>query len=490
MERLGNITVGEKVTPLTPPRTHGVVLAYGLLLLICLNFLQNSGHDWQRVTELAFLFLAGCVMAYRPFASTLRDHVGSGIAHCLLIFYALGVLSSVLAFSPRYALYETASLMLLILTALVIADGLAHERSSLMRMLQGFGIGAALYATKIVSVYVSVWLLDATPSPLDFTPGFSNIRHFNHVETIGLPLLTLLYVLTPATSRLRPLYMATAAVWWTVLFVTGARGTEVSLFTAALVALLVRRRAAWPFLRAMIVTCVIGAILYELSFVVLPNLMGRLPFGDASVVARTMADPTSGRTRLWQCALDLIADHPLLGVGPLHFAHYGAVVDIGAHPHDWMLQIASEWGIPAFMALFVALVFAFRGLWRAGARVAADDAVNQNMLSAWVLIGAALLVDASVSGSIVMPQSQLMIVLYIACASAWAWSFVARRASPKQETAGSLARLATIAAAFAVAYAVAPQFIDKAIEAPPTAADVAANGTGTWWPRLWRGGYF
>jgi O-antigen ligase len=485
MERLSEISVATRANVLAPQRAHGLLYACALMLAICVSFMQTGGHDRQRVIELLMLFVGGCVLVYRPPALWART--GTAVNRALVAFFALGILSSALAFSPRHAFFEVASLFLLLLSGLAGADHMARERDSLIRILQAFGAIAALYALKIFSIYVSVWLLGATPDTDDFTPGFSNIRHFNHAETIGIPLLVLLYVVTPAASRLRPLCLVTLAIWWSVLFVTGGRGTEVGLIAAGLLTFVVRRRLARPFLRAMILSCVIGIIVYELAFVVGPVMMGRAPFGDAgAVLARTMSDPSSGRTLLWKHSFGLIVAHPWLGVGPLHFAHEHAGA---AHPHDWMLQIGAEWGLPALLAFCAALFYAFRGLWRTRVQLEASDTVNQNMLSAWILIGAALLVDASVSGSIVMPQSQLMIVLYIACATAWTWSLNAQAELPTTDTTRFVARVVAIAATFTLAYAVAPQFIDKASDAQPTAAELAANGTTTWWPRLWRAGY-
>lgn len=465
---------------------QGVQYGFGFVLALCLNFMQTGGHDRQRVIELVTLLFGGILLAYRPPA--LWDRVGRSATRALITFVVLGGVSSAFAFSPRSASFEVASFSLLLLCGLAIAESLTRDKDAVVRVLLAFGAVAALYALKIFCIYVSVWLLPAAPDPDDFTPGFSNIRHFNHVQTIGLPMLVLLYLRTPASSRLRHLWMATATIWWSVLFVTGGRGTGVGLIAAGVIIAILRRRAAWVFLRAMIFSLLIGAVVYELAFVIAPVIAGRAPFGDASaVLARTMANPSSGRTILWKRALELIAAHPWLGVGPLHFAHERAGA---AHPHDWVLQIAAEWGIPALLAFCLALAFALRGLWRARMHITATDTVNQNMLSAWGLIAVALLIDAGVSGSIVMPQSQLMIVFYIACAAGWTWSF---NHGARTETDGSMRtvnRVVAIAVAGTLAYAVTPKFIDKATDAQPTAQEVAVNGTTTWWPRLWRAGYF
>jgi hypothetical protein len=156
-----------------------------------------------------------------------------------------------------------------------------------------------------------------------------------------------------------------------------------------------------------------------------------------------------------------------------------------------MLQIAVEWGLPALIALCAAIGFAARALWRAGLSVGANDKANQDMFSAWLFIGAAVLADGLVSGNIVMPQSQLMIVLYLACAIGWT-SAVARAREPVAGAPrGHLARLVAISAAVTLAWAVAPQFVDKATAdmRHPAQASLIELLTYTW-PRLWRDGYF
>lgn len=462
---------------------------YVLLAVIFLNFVKASGHDQQRALELVFLGLTGFVLAWRPAPV---QPLGREILLPLGAFFALGIVSSAFAFAPRYAFYETSSLMLLLLVAVAAGRTMAHDHSTIKRVLQLVGVVAALYTLKIVVVYVAVWLLNAVPESGDFTPGFSNIRHFNHAETVGLPLLALLYALSPKRSRLRALALIPAAVWWAVLLATGGRGTAVGLIAGVIVVLALRRRAALPMLRALLLACVAGVAVYAVFFVLLPTMAGRLPFGEAgSLVQRTVADPASGRTLLWKCAIELIAAHPWLGVGPLHFAHYGAKLNIGAHPHDWVLQIAVEWGLPALIALCAAIGFAARALWRAGLSVGADDKANQDMFSAWLFIGAAVLADGLVSGNIVMPQSQLMIVLYLACAIGWT-SAVARAREPVPGAPrGHLVRLVAISAAVTLAWAVAPQFVDKATAdmRHPAKASLIELLTYTW-PRLWRDGYF
>jgi O-antigen ligase len=462
------------------------MLAYALLSVVFLNFVFSGGHDDQRVMQIVLLWVGGCMLAYRRGTATHVSLLGPGIVWPLTGFFALGMLSSTLALSARHGWYETSSLLLLLLVALEIARDIARRPASLTEMLKVFGVIAAVYAFKIIAVYVSVWLVNARPETIDFTPGFSNIRHLNHVQTVALPLLALLHVLASGRPRWRTLAIGAAAIWWTVLIVTGGRGTMLGLFAGSCVVMALRRRAALRLLRSMATAALMGALVYLVFFWLLPRAMGLPPFGEATdVVGRTLEDPINGRHRLWACALDLIRWHPWLGVGPLHFAHYAQFLGDAAHPHNWMLQIGSEWGVPALTMLCIALVLAARGLILAGSRLQADDIGNQAQLATWILTGTAILVDGMVSGNIVMPQSQLTIALYLGCAVGWTLSFSRQPVnSPGTTVVSNIVRIVALVAAVVLACSVGQEFIDRATTGM-VSASFPAGHYGRWWTRLW-----
>ena len=71
---------------------------------------------------------------------------------------------------------------------------------------------------------------------------------------------------------------------------------------------------------------------------------------SGSLVASTiMRFDSSFRIDLWIQAWEIIKGHPWLGVGPLHYANFPNA--IASSPHNFFLQIASEWGGPAFLLL-------------------------------------------------------------------------------------------------------------------------------------------
>jgi len=87
-----------------------------------------------------------------------------------------------------------------------------------------------------------------------------------------------------------------------------------------------------------------------------------------------------------------------------------------AHPHNSILQWASEWGVPATLLMVCSLVCALAG-WMRRRRTelsqGSPDAVTIVALTT-ALIGAAL--HSLVSGVLVMPLSQLMLVATAGCA--------------------------------------------------------------------------
>jgi O-antigen ligase len=189
-------------------------------------------------------------------------------------------------------------------------------------------------------------------------------------------------------------------------------------------------------------------------------------------------------------ALQLIAAHPWLGVGPQHFAHEGHKLYIGAHPHDWLLQIAVEWGVPALLCLLGAVALGVRGLVRSGKRIAGDDLPRQQILVALLAACTAIFVDGLFSGVLVMPQSQLAIALVIGCAVGWTRSLDTGAAAPKSAPVQRYVAAALAAVALCgLVWSVGPGFMQHVRGEALTPVERAINDKGNW-PRLWEAGYF
>ncbi|WP_332879046.1 O-antigen ligase family protein [Massilia sp. S19_KUP03_FR1] len=480
------------------PRSHlafpgdGSFITLTVLCALAANFLIAYGHDQQRCIEIVAL----CVIAMIALVRIARGKMPAvpiSVGIPLLAFVALGLASVATALSLRHAVNEWSTLLLLLLLVFAIADELAGNSKRLHGVLRWIGITCALYSLLVMVVYLMALASGFQPDGFVLSVGFSNYRFLNHTQTALMPLIILLCVTVPMTDRWRKAWFVLAAFWWAILFVTEARASVLALAVGCAIAFGLRRAHARPVLAMMTKTALAGIVLYAVIFLLLPLLFGLQPVGSLSnVVARTVANPASDRLLLWKLALDLIAAHPWLGVGPQHFAHEGAKLYAGAHPHNWILQIAAEWGIPALLCALGTIAFAARTLLRTGARVADSDLVNQSTFACLLVTCTAIFADGLLSGVIVMPQSQLAIVLVLGFACAWVRLQIGgvERVAP---VPSSLARAIFIALLVAGCYGLLwsawPDIPARARGDTLTPAELAVN-PATQWSRMWLAGFF
>jgi O-antigen ligase len=472
------------------PRWKRIVPAaypFALIAVLCTNFLSRNGHDEQRIHEIAFLLAAGLVLVFARTTALTAFFDASRGGRALALFFACGAISATMAHTPAYAGVEVALFVLLLAVALAIADQVQRRGIPLIRTaLQAIACVAVLHAVRIVVNYCASFALGTQLEPIDFAPGFTNYRFFNHTQTVLLPLLVLLYCITLHTSRLRHLWLALVSLWWFCIFATTGRGSLIGLAAGAVFAAVVLRRAAAAYLKAFVVTFACGIAMYVLFLVIIPVLAGHASFGAIEyAIERSKNDPASARFYIWGNALDLVRQHPWFGVGPMHFAHDAARFAMGAHPHDWVAQIGAEWGLPALLLLGFALLAGLRALVHTRARMSSIEN-GDVVLPALLTSGAAVLVDGLVSGLIVMPQSQLAIAMYLGLAIAW----VRMNAPAPPRVAGVAMRCANALVLLAALSCLAGGvYADVALVTKDGTPNAAMN-PGLRWPRLWERGFF
>lgn len=470
----------------------GPACTLALVTALLLNFLLVDGHDLQRCVELVLLLVcvARIVSSGQLFQAPAT--MPWTIRVSLPAFFLLGLVSALAAWSPRHALYEWSSILLLALLAHVVHVELARSGGgAIERVLQWVCLACLLYSLRVLLMYAAALANGHQIGIHGLAIGFSNVRFLNHTQTALLPLIILSYRRAPAGSALRRTWFVLAAFWWSLLYVGEARASLLALAAGGMTVLVLRGRHAHGLLKAMVATALAGCVVYVLLFVLLPQWAGLQAIGSvANVMARTASDPVSGRQFLWSRALELIAAHPWLGVGPLHFAHYGADLNTGAHPHDWVLQVAVEWGMPALLCILGVITAGMHALLQAGKSLAPMDVRQQDIGVMFLAATSAIIVDALFSGVFVMPQSRLAAVLVIGCAAGWVRSLAPQAASAsapasKRHAAAMLA----IFAACLLGWSLAPDLVEHARHAPLRADEQAAN-PGVHWPRMWEAGYF
>jgi len=186
----------------------------------------------------------------------------------------------------------------------------------------------------------------------------------------------------------------------------------------------------------------------------------------------------SSRLMLWEPAARYAADNPWLGIGPMNFAATSNVY--GNHPHSSLLQLLSEWGIPATVlctSIVGALVWSFT---RASREPAAGSNDHLPVLRCGVLAALiAALAQSMVDGVLVVPTSQVMLFLLFG----WAGGLLrARRPieTKPSSRAGPLLLFAAIATA-------APLFA-LAVQSSRAPEALCAHYCGHLLPRFWVAG--
>jgi O-antigen ligase len=277
--------------------------------------------------------------------------------------------------------------------------------------------------------------------------SFSNKRFYGQFQTLTLPLLAIPLLLTGVKRSAKALVFGMLACWWMIAVCGGTRGTWLGMAVAAVALALCgrhgRRSIAWQALGLAS-----GILLFWLLFSVLPDYLG---IEIANFASDRLTASLSGREIIWHQAWDMIRQRPLLGVGPMHFAN--TYNPVAAHPHQAILQWASEWGIPSALlvgGLVLRGLFAtLRLIRRNGLSSNPVDLIRICLFAS--LIGA--LTQSMVDGVIVMPYSQL----WLAIVTGWLIGIHEHANVPRRLTFGAEGAwlILLVAAVMFMAYAVA-----------------------------------
>jgi O-antigen ligase len=386
----------------------GLICLSPSLKIMPQSIFSTNFHDDKRFIE---LLLVSFILLYSVFLknNTLSFNVKQPIHYSIYLLIAFAVTSSYLAFSPRHAFIEVSVFSGLIYLALFVANSY-HENdrlltkqityifwASILLCMLSFYVG---YIAATVSFTPLMW-----PAPLT---GFTNIRSFNQYQlwTFGLITLPLLNIDFKSKRTRNWLHLA-LIFWWVLLFFSASRGVLLAWVSGILITAFVYRKLAWLFIRLQLGYITAGFFSYLTLFQAIPYLRG------STIVSGTiMRDSTNDRIELWSQSLYLIQNHPLFGVGPMHFAWNS---NSNAHPHNSVLQIMAEWGLPA--ALLILTVAAY-GLfcWLRKFNINSLQTKSKPDINLAIVLFFTLITNtvySLVDGVIVMPISQVLMFTII-----------------------------------------------------------------------------
>ncbi len=403
------------------------LMPWALLLVLSVPW-GNHEHDSQRLVQVALYVGVAMSLALRA--------MGRDAPRCLclsprwdryrwvaVVTAALVLLSVSTAHRPAWALLEAVLWGGMCLQAWSLATASPRQQVWVWAAVLA---GAGLFSFTTVLSTVGGMVQGIPPLVVDAIPGYSNIRHWNHVQVAAIPLMI------GATWHWRALRVVRWLGWLGVVscvalvWTTGGRAASIALLGGAVLLGLLLGRKAWSVWWRWSL-CVLGGVGLGMALLHwLPRLLG-VPSERLLLVRPITPSSESARLDLWSRALHMAMEHPVLGVGPMHFANHPN--PIATHPHNVYAQLAAEWGLPLALGVVCGAVYA---VWTMAQRLrqlpANHPALYPGMVLWWGC--ASVMLDGLFSGNFVMPMSQVWIATLFGLT--WAWWRSIHAAAPAQ----------------------------------------------------------
>ncbi|WP_192959124.1 O-antigen ligase family protein [Shewanella sp. FDAARGOS_354] len=185
--------------------------------------------------------------------------------------------------------------------------------------------------------------LDANrPDVHSLVAGFMNVRFFNQLQVMLLPLLCLSFYIEPLKKYKRAA-MVTFSVLWLILLQSEARGAVLALVVAAVVVYrFLSTDLRKGFIRPILKAVAFGTLLWLVLIIIIPLFIFDSPIWQ-------LRTNSSGRIDMWIYILHAIPERIGLGYGPMSFAWAEARPLPNAHPHNALMQFLYEFGVVAFI---------------------------------------------------------------------------------------------------------------------------------------------
>lgn len=391
-----------------------ILVSYIILIVIqpSIQFLPNYivwFQDRQRLLELLLLSLILIYYAFNHQNSRSVIQINKYLRYTLVFLLLLSMTSAFLAISTRHALIEICVYAALSFLALFFADFYRDESEFFIKRLSYIILASIfLYMTSFYVGYITAMTFKTPLNwPFPFT-GFSNIRSFNQYQLwlLGLVSFPLLSFEFKSKIKLTCLYLS-LTLWWVLLFYSASRGVLIAWFVGLLFTVIAYRTHAYSFLKLQLIQISTGFFIYYLLFKIIPSI------NQSTLVTGTVfRETTNDRLALWNLAIDLIQKFPILGVGPMGYAWYSKS---NAHPHNSLLQLASEWGLIATTIILIILGYGLY-YWFKKFNMSSLKSLSKPDKSLTIILFFTIITNATyslVDGVLVTPISQVLMFTII-----------------------------------------------------------------------------
>lgn len=321
-------------------------------------WLDHSEFNQTRVLELVLLISLNSTLLFNSILTmqAVKEFLPRRpiIKILMVFFWSLGLVSALHSKWPLYALQDWGHYLLFMFAVLAVA-AYTHFNPPMTAkiILAGIVAGIALALARFTIQIILTFSMDVMTPLAEWWTPYSNPRFIAQALIWIVPQLTALSAVWPVFQKRHLVtYYTLCSGAWMLLFWTGSRAEILGLAVSIVLIAALMWQQAFPFLARIILNALSGFVLWALTHLALSlRVVGK----DSLSLARL---GVSGRDWLFNLSMQLAGEHPWLGVGPAHFSAYNHNAIASAHPHNFILQIAAEWGIPA-AALLIYLMWKF-----------------------------------------------------------------------------------------------------------------------------------
>lgn len=297
-------------------------------------------------------------VCFSRFASGRARTVPLGLVAPVAVIAVMLVISLHWTPSPEYGTDKTVKFVTLTLLAMLAPFFLIESQRDVRRYLAWLIVVAVLAAAVTVI----------------HPPADSNRLTIGSLgNTIGVSQLmctAAAILLVGALTDVLPARLWAVALALGLMAVAAAVGSRGPLFSLAIA--LVATGAVWLARVPRKVLPVLGVVVVGVAL--LPFIS--LPQASSQRLGRAVRDPVGSlradaRSTTFGEAINLIKDHPLVGVGAGGFQSVGTLAHPPEdYPHNLFLEVWSELGLAASTALITSIIFVLSDIWRGAWRLA------------------------------------------------------------------------------------------------------------------------
>lgn len=362
----------------------------------------SNSYDLKRILVIAFVMATTVFLSWgRSVQVVIPSNFTCVTLGTILIF---GIISALYSQHPFWSMLELANFLLLICLFFILSSCIAvMGRTEVLRYFFGF----ALFFTLCISTKFFLFLLfhfieESRPNLHSLVSGFMNVRFFNQLQILLVPLLCLSFYMEEL-KKFRFLAMLAFSFLWLILLQSEARGAVLAIMVSAfLVYCFLPISARKHFIRPLLTAIAMGTGLWLVLIVILPLFIFDNDIWQLRV-------DSSGRIAMWLYILQEIPQRIFMGYGPMGFAWAEGKPLLNAHPHNALLQFLYEYGIGVFVVVTVWSVLKLTALF---GRLKQTQRVNPNTVIIFALCSA--WIYSLFDGMIVMPLSQALLVALLA----------------------------------------------------------------------------